>query len=243
MEKPVTLDAPLTSLPGIGPQRAALFARLNVRTVGELLRLYPRTYEDRTRLVSVASLEAGTPACFEAAVVTTPRTNRIPKPGSRMLEVTKFTVADDTGRLNLTFFNAVQPFQRELRYDNLRSAVAEEGLLRMLFREPALLAQTEGLTAEDFSVPLFGRVYAALRERWQNDLAITPAALADSLSPAEMAHLTAVLQKQEPPLSETALADYLRILREERAKARVSDASDLLAMQRDLKKKKGYGGS
>lgn len=106
MEKPDTLDAPLTSLPGIGPQRAALFARLNVRTVGELLRLYPRTYEDRTRLVSIASLEAGTPACFEAAVVTTPRTNRIPKPGSRMLEVTKFTVADDTGRLNLTFFNA-----------------------------------------------------------------------------------------------------------------------------------------
>ena len=45
MEKPVTLDAPLTSLPGIGPQRAALFARLNVRTVGELLRLYPRAYE------------------------------------------------------------------------------------------------------------------------------------------------------------------------------------------------------
>ena len=87
MEKPVTLDAPLTSLPGIGPQRAALFARLNVRTVGELLRLYPRTYEDRTRLVSIASLEAGTPACFEAAVVTTPRTNRIPKPGSRVLEV------------------------------------------------------------------------------------------------------------------------------------------------------------
>ena len=33
MEKPDTLDAPLTSLPGIGPQRAALFARLNVRTV------------------------------------------------------------------------------------------------------------------------------------------------------------------------------------------------------------------
>lgn len=82
MEKPVTLDAPLPSLPGIGPQRAALFARLNIRTVGELLRLYPRAYEDRTRLVSIASLEAGTPACFEAAVVTTPRTNRIPKPAA-----------------------------------------------------------------------------------------------------------------------------------------------------------------
>ena len=122
---------------------------------------------------------------------------------------------------------------RVLAFDIQEAAVAQT---------KALLA-AEGLTAEDFSVPLFGRVYAALCERWQNDLAITPAALADSLSPAEMAHLTAVLQKQEPPLSETALADYLRILREERAKARVSDASDLLAMQRDLKKKKGYGGS
>ena len=39
MEKPVTLDAPLTSLPGIGPQRAALFARLIVRTAGEPRRL------------------------------------------------------------------------------------------------------------------------------------------------------------------------------------------------------------
>ena len=29
---------------------------------------------------------------------------------------------------------AVQPFQRELRYDNVRSAVAEEGLLRMLLK-------------------------------------------------------------------------------------------------------------
>lgn len=96
----------IQTLPGIGPKKAALFAKLGVQTLGDLLRLYPRDYEDRTRLLPVASLEAGKPACFLAAVVTTPQTHRIPKPGQRALEVTKVAVADHTGRLNLTFFNA-----------------------------------------------------------------------------------------------------------------------------------------
>ncbi len=96
----------IQTLPGIGPKKAELFGKLGVRTLGDLLRLYPRAYEDRTKLLPIASLEADTPACFIASVVTTPQTHRIPKPGHRMLELTKLTVADHTGRLNLTFFNA-----------------------------------------------------------------------------------------------------------------------------------------
>ena len=41
------------------------------------------------------------PACFEAMVITQPRTAHIRKG----LDLTKLTVADETGRLNLTFFN------------------------------------------------------------------------------------------------------------------------------------------
>lgn len=97
---------PVQFLPGIGPKKAELFAKLGVSTLGDLLHFYPRDYEDRTRVVPIAALEAGTPACFVASVVSTPRTHRIPKPGQRALELTKLTVADHTGRLNLTFFNA-----------------------------------------------------------------------------------------------------------------------------------------
>ena len=97
---------PIQFLPGIGPKKAELFAKLGVQTLGDLLHFYPRDYEDRTRVVPIAALEAGTPACFVASVVTTPRLHRIPKPGQRALELTKLTVADHTGRLNLTFFNA-----------------------------------------------------------------------------------------------------------------------------------------
>ncbi len=99
-------------LPGIGPKKAELFAKLGVQTLGDLLRLYPRDYEDRTKLVPIASLEVGVPACFVASVVTTPQTHRIPKPERRTLEMTKLSVADHTGRLNLTFFNASYAAER-----------------------------------------------------------------------------------------------------------------------------------
>ncbi len=94
----------LLILPGIGPKKAQLFAKLGLHTLEDLLRFYPRTYEDRTRMVPIAELEPDVPACFIASVISVPQTHAIPKPGRR-LEVTKLTVADDTGRLRLTFFN------------------------------------------------------------------------------------------------------------------------------------------
>lgn len=99
-------------LSGIGPKKAELFAKLGVTTIADLLRLYPRTYEDRTKIVSIASLEVDTPACFVASIIRDPQTHRIPKQGQRTLELTKVSVADHTGRLNLTFFNSAYTAQK-----------------------------------------------------------------------------------------------------------------------------------
>lgn len=102
----MALTDSIRTLPGIGPKKAELFAKLGISTLDDLIHFYPRDYEDRTRFLPIMSLEADSPACFVASVISTPRTNRIPKPDRRALEVTKVTVADHTGRLNLTFFNA-----------------------------------------------------------------------------------------------------------------------------------------
>lgn len=102
----MSLTDSIRTLPGIGPKKAALFAKLGIETLGDLLHFYPRDYENRTRIIPIAELTIDQPACFVASVVTTPQTHRIPKPGQKALEVTKFAVADHTGRLNLTFFNA-----------------------------------------------------------------------------------------------------------------------------------------
>ena len=143
--------------------------------------------------------------------------------------------------LNVTA--AVQPRSRELRYTNVRSAMAEEGLLRLLVKEPELFAKTDDLTPQTFSVPFFGRAFEILKERWRDGLPATPAALEGTLSPEEMAHLTAVLQKQDDPVSDEAFDDCRRILLEESSRGSISGAEGLLAMQRSMKKKKGYGGT
>jgi ATP-dependent DNA helicase RecG len=88
-------------LKGIGEARAAQLAGLGIETLYDLLAYFPRAYEDRTRLVPIHQLEVDVPACFEATVISNPRTHHIRKG----LDLTKVTVADDTGRLNLTFFN------------------------------------------------------------------------------------------------------------------------------------------
>ena len=96
------LSDPVTLLRGVGPTKAKQFAALNIFTLGDLICHFPRGYEDRTKLVQVAQLEADKPACFRAMVMNTPRTSHIRKG----LDLTKVQVADHTGRVNLTFFNA-----------------------------------------------------------------------------------------------------------------------------------------
>ena len=44
----------VSSLAGVGPATAALFANLNIFTVGDLLQFFPRDYEDRTKRLSIA---------------------------------------------------------------------------------------------------------------------------------------------------------------------------------------------
>lgn len=92
---------PVTVLPGIGKARAELLDNLGIRTLYDLISYFPRAYEDRTRLQTIDHLEPDVAACFQAMVVSQPRTSHI----RRGLDLTKLTVADETGRLNLTFFN------------------------------------------------------------------------------------------------------------------------------------------
>ena len=88
-------------LPGIGPKKAALFASLGISTLYDLISLFPRTYEDRTKRCTIAALHPGMPACFEAMVISEPRTAHIRKG----LTITHVRVADEMSTLMLTFYN------------------------------------------------------------------------------------------------------------------------------------------
>ncbi len=92
---------PVTGLQGVGAARAKQLEALNIRTLYDLIAHFPRDYEDRSKLLEIRALEPGVPACFEAMVVSQPRLQRIQKGRT----IVRLTVADETGRLNLTFFN------------------------------------------------------------------------------------------------------------------------------------------
>ncbi len=136
-----------------------------------------------------------------------------------------------------------QPKARELRYDNLRSAVAEENLLCMLLAEPNLFARCAQVKEECFSVPMFARVYKTWSERWSEGLTPCVSDLSETLSSAEMSHLTMLLQDNSGPVSEDAFDDFVRVILYEHRHSRVEDVSDLRALQESLRKKKGYGGT
>ena len=134
------------------------------------------------------------------------------------------------------------PKSRAIRYDNLRSATAEEGLICTLLREPELIANVK-LPAEAFSVDLFGRVLADLRQRVQSGRPVSLAALGPDLTPEEMAHLSYVMSRDTAPVSDEAFADYLRVIQEEyegRSLTRSEENLRLLAEQ--MKSTKQYGG-
>lgn len=149
----------------------------------------------------------------------------------------------DRERRELEIASARQPRSRELRYENMRSAVAEEGVVRMLLRENALLDRAKLLKPESFSVPMFGKIFARCVSRWNEALPVNVAALTELLTPAEMAHLTGLLQQPDTPVSEDAFDDCVRIVREEHSRTAEPNSETLLALQESLRRKKGYGGT
>ena len=135
----------------------------------------------------------------------------------------------------------MQPASRELRYDDPASAAAEEGLIRLLYLEPALIS-TPGLPpAEDFSAPGLGRIYRVLCRRIEQGQSVNTDLLAGDLSGDELGLLVAILQKPETlSRSRQSVTDYIAKIKER--KQLRDGGTDLMALRDQLKKKKGYEG-
>ena len=136
----------------------------------------------------------------------------------------------------------LQPKARGMRYDNIRSARAEEGVLRLILLDSSLLEETEGLTGSEFSSPLLGRIFDLLRSRAAEGLSTQLPALAGALEPEEMAHLAWVAEQPENLAnSRRALADYIALIREEGLRRSGTDEEALLrAAQKRYQETKAY---
>ena len=95
------LDDDIRYLKGIGEQRAKALEKLGISTLEELVRYFPRSYEDRSKYVPIAALTDGETACVRAMIVAEPTLSRV----RRGMELVKLKAVDEGGTLDITYFN------------------------------------------------------------------------------------------------------------------------------------------
>ena len=96
-----SLHTDIRYIKGVGEARARSLAKLGITDLFSLLSYFPRTYEDRRAYKTIAGLVPGEMSCVCAVVAGEPKLSRIRKG----LDLVKLRVVDETGALELTYFN------------------------------------------------------------------------------------------------------------------------------------------
>lgn len=141
-------------------------------------------------------------------------------------------------RIDLAPAIAAQPKSRTIRYDNIKSAMAEEIVLAQCLSDAAMIAETEGLKPEDFSSPLLGRVFEQLQQQSRQGMVPSVAGLTD-FTGEEMAHIAGILQRNPGPVSEQAMRDSIQVIRQMHEFKTADTKDTLMELQRKLQESKG----
>ena len=100
-DEPRGLDDPVTRVPGVTEALAAALGKgLKIVTAGDLLRHYPRRYEDRTHFKAIADIRHGESVTIRGKVINVENI-----PTRTRVTLTKVALDDRTGIAFLVFFN------------------------------------------------------------------------------------------------------------------------------------------
>ena len=95
------LQTDVRYIKGIGEKKALALHKLGVFTLYDLVSFFPRKYEDRSQYKPIALALDGETVCIQAMVADTPRLTRV----RRGLDLVKFKAVDDSGVVDITYFN------------------------------------------------------------------------------------------------------------------------------------------
>ncbi len=135
----------------------------------------------------------------------------------------------------------LMPRDKASRYQNPRSAVAEEGLLALCASDVKLCIQaTEQISGKMFSSELLGRAFDIVsNEARARGIETDMRTISANMNEEEAAHIAAVFARRRE-VGKDALSDYIDIIRQEYMKAQGADDDNaLLAATEFYRKKKG----
>jgi ATP-dependent DNA helicase RecG len=211
------LSAPVTRLPGVGPERAAQLARLQVVSISDLLLHRPLRYEDRRRFRPIADLRLGQGAAVRGKVVAL----GVKWYRQHTRSIFELILSDGTARLHcrwwqmpfmekyfrvdqelLAFGKPISLKPRTLDHPEIETFENGEDSLIHLNRVVPVYPLTEGLPQRWLRALLWRaleRFEPLLAERWPGvDLAGLPAfrqAVRDLHFPAEIPHAERARQR------------------------------------------------
>jgi ATP-dependent DNA helicase RecG len=96
----VTKNSDITTLKGVGEKLKKVFSKLNIVTVGDLVRHIPFRYRDTTEIFTIPEFKNEGEGTFLAQIVDTK--NIYTRTGKKL---TKVRVADSEDKIDLTYFN------------------------------------------------------------------------------------------------------------------------------------------
>jgi ATP-dependent DNA helicase RecG len=164
----IELESPVRFLKGVGPARAGKLAKLGIETVEDLLWHFPRRYEDRRELTSLASLEQGKYHSILARVVSIEkkRTRR------KNMTLTIALLTDGTSLAQAVWFNRkgldkiLRPGSRASFYGKAENW---RGILQVNNPEFEVLDEEETPENTGAIVPIYPGTQG-LFQRWIRDL-------------------------------------------------------------------------
>ena len=132
--------------------------------------------------------------------------------------------------------SAMQPADRNLRYKDVRSAAAEEGVVNLLMLDPSLISKCD-LKSEEFTSPFLGSVYSMITTRAAQLKSVDASALIPLLKPEEAQELTRISQKPQTAADAgKTLKTYIDVIRTQRLAA----SDDLMAARNKYLENKAY---
>ncbi len=163
----MTLGSSVTDIKGVGSEVAKKLAVLGVKTVGELIDYYPRSYADYSDVQTIKQIKPGTVTIKATIKSSAGRYAR------RGLHITEAVASDETGGVRLVWFN--QPYRAaSLKSDQDYFISGEFGLnyQRLSIQNPSIELVTNFPVNTARIVPVYretkglksGQIRRALRE-------------------------------------------------------------------------------
>ncbi|MCL2249484.1 MAG: ATP-dependent DNA helicase RecG [Oscillospiraceae bacterium] len=130
-----TLDTSIRYIKGVGEAREKLMAKLGIFTLRDLVGYFPRAYEDRTAFAKIKDLQIGGAVCVCAMAASDPKLSHIRKG----LDIVKVRVVDESGALEVTFFNqayikdAIKQGENYIFYGRITGSLIRPEMINPLF--------------------------------------------------------------------------------------------------------------